>query len=113
MVSSLNCFSDYVDAGVNGLVFDHRLPDPVRSLTILLENALNNAPATARMGRRAHEKAQAFSYEAIAGRHLGIFEQLLSNDAFLTDFQAEIPNLLSQRPPKGRASDSEGTARVL
>ena len=59
------------------------------------------------------KKPQAFSYEAIAGRHLGIFEQLLSNDAFLTDFQAEIPNLLSQRPPKGRASDSEGTARVL
>lgn len=78
IVSSLECFTDFVEDGVTGLVFDHQSVDPVEQLASKIEYLITHPDAReaiARAGSRvAHDR---FRTERIAQEYLDDFESLL------------------------------------
>jgi glycosyltransferase involved in cell wall biosynthesis len=77
IVSSLECFSDFLRPSENGLQFNHRTNDPAGELARALENALSDWDRTRELGRRGIITAQAFSFPGIANKFLEEFERLL------------------------------------
>ena len=59
VVSDLACFRDFVEPGVNGLVFDHRGSDAVERLTHALGTLIADPELSARLGAAASLTAQA------------------------------------------------------
>ena len=78
IVSALACFRDYVEDDANGFVFDHRTPEPAKSLAARLSEILNlpNEKLVS-IGEAAHTTATEFSVENVAPRYLADFEGLL------------------------------------
>lgn len=75
IVSSLECFADFVHDGENGWVFDHRGTDPVTALANVLRDAMGDAPGRRRRGIRGRAEAEGHSVAAIASRYLEEFAQ--------------------------------------
>lgn len=73
VVSSLECFADFVREGENGLVFDHRRRDPVGELTRVLRSVLEREDGRRRLGSAAAVTALGFSTQNIAKRYLEMF----------------------------------------
>lgn len=74
VVSDLACFRDYVDDGVNGLVFDHTVRAPEEALAATLARVLGDAQLAARLGARARVCAQRFGTAAIADDYLRLLD---------------------------------------
>ena len=81
VVSDLTCFRDFLEPGVNGLIFDHRAPDAVTRLSDSLDRLISDPAGAARMGEAAARTAQRFSYSAVAEQFLSDFESLLRDRA--------------------------------
>lgn len=79
IVSSLECFQDFVEDQVNGFVFNHRSPDAVKELSLIIENLIMNQDLCKEVGLRASETSCKFSNQYIANRYLSEFELLLDN----------------------------------
>lgn len=80
IVSSLNCFADYIADGVTGLQFDHRGAHPAADLAAKLALLIaepDRLQTIAEGGRRA---AANFRATAIAGRMLDDFRSLLGDE---------------------------------
>ncbi|MCA9283833.1 MAG: glycosyltransferase family 4 protein [Phycisphaerales bacterium] len=77
VVSDLACFRDFLEPGVNGLLFDHRSPDAVSLLAAALEELISDPDRAERMGQAASATAQGFGYPAVAELYLNDFEVLL------------------------------------
>jgi glycosyltransferase involved in cell wall biosynthesis len=73
IVSSLSCFSDFIEEGKTGYLFDHRAPDPEVTLANVLRSALNGSAKHIRMGLAAHKKSLEFSFESVADAFLAAF----------------------------------------
>lgn len=78
IVSNLACFKDFVEHGVTGMIFDHRLPENAAQLANTLISLVTNSELTSKMGDNAAQRAQAFGKERIAAEYLGDFETLLT-----------------------------------
>lgn len=79
VVSGLECFNDFLEPGVTGLVFNHRSGDIVSALADRLFQVLAAQPAALAMGRQAARSAENFGYQAIAQRYAAIFNQALQD----------------------------------
>ena len=79
IVSGLACFRDFIDAGVNGWVFEHRAADAAERLAGVLAAAMSDDATRNRLGARARSDAQRFSYPAIAQRYLDEFDRVLDS----------------------------------
>lgn len=77
LVSSLECFRDFVNEGQTGWVFDHRGADPEGGLVAALGKAMADPAAALEAGRRASAAAREFGYAEVAGRYLADFRELL------------------------------------
>jgi glycosyltransferase involved in cell wall biosynthesis len=77
IVSSLDCFLDFVEDGDNALTFNHRSENPISSLAQKLGEALDNWPGTVELGRRARKSAERFSFDRVAKEFISDFELLL------------------------------------
>ncbi len=77
IVSSLECFRDFIVDGTNGWVFDHRCADPARSLAACLRARLADPAGLECAGARARATSAGFSLERVAGMYLEDFESLL------------------------------------
>lgn len=77
VVSDLAVFRDYLEPGVNGLVFDHRAADAPQRLAETLRDLIRDKDLRLRMGARARQTAERFSPAAVAGRYLSLFERCL------------------------------------
>jgi glycosyltransferase involved in cell wall biosynthesis len=77
LVSSLECFDDYLEPGVNGWKFDHRVADPAQPLTDLLRKLLNHPSDLAQARKPAAKTASRFSVQAVAESFLQDFEELM------------------------------------
>ena len=76
VVSELDCFRDFVSPHVNGVIFNHRLPEP----EIALANALGALVANDsrdQMRRKAIATGADYSYAAIAQKFLTEFDRIL------------------------------------
>ncbi|HEX3730574.1 MAG TPA: glycosyltransferase family 4 protein [Opitutaceae bacterium] len=66
VVSALACFDQLVRDGDTGLVFDHRGPDPVRSLEGTLARLLGDAGERRSLAERAQAHVRQFDYSSSA-----------------------------------------------
>ena len=76
VVSSLECFRDFITAGKNGFFFDHRDENPAAQLAAQLHTTAASPENLARMGQQAVATAQQFSYPAVAKKYLDDFATL-------------------------------------
>ncbi len=81
VVSDLACFRDYLRAGENGLVFDHRAPNAGARLAATLAALAGDPARRARLAAAAWETAGHFRVEEVATRYLNDFESLLNQTA--------------------------------
>jgi len=70
VVSDLACFKDFIDADVNGLVFDHRGAAPAAELASALDRILRSPAEAQMLGGRALEKARSFEFDVVARQYL-------------------------------------------
>ena len=76
VVSSLECFRDFISEGENGFFFDHRSGNPAAQLAAQLQKAVAAPENLARVGQQAAATAQQFSYPAVAKKYLDDFAVL-------------------------------------
>lgn len=79
IVSSLECFTDFIEDGVNGFVFNHRSSSAIDELATCMERLVKDPELREKMGRKAFESSRIFSNENIADQYLSEFGQLLNN----------------------------------
>ena len=77
VVSDLAVFRDYIEQGLNGMVFNHRGPDADRMLANALGELLRHEPLRQQMGVRARVTAERFSPAAVASSYLSLFERCM------------------------------------
>ncbi|MCC6212369.1 MAG: glycosyltransferase family 4 protein [Burkholderiales bacterium] len=77
LVSSLDCFRDFVTEGRTGWVFDHRAPDPEGALAAALNVAMANPARALEIGQHAADAARKFGYAEVAVSYLADFRELL------------------------------------
>ncbi len=78
VVSNLLVFREYLEPGVNGIVFDHRSGEAVENLAAALRDLVEDADKRCRMGPAARLTAERFSPSAIADKYLQLFEKVIS-----------------------------------
>jgi glycosyltransferase involved in cell wall biosynthesis len=78
VVSDLAVFRDYLEPGMNGMVFDHRTPQAAANLAAVLRELIENTDRRERMGAAARQTAEKFSPAAIADKYLQLFEKVIS-----------------------------------
>ena len=77
IVSSLRCFDDFIEPGVSGLKFDHRVAHPDEQLASTLDQLIAAPDLLARIAAGGHRSAGRFTTAAIAARMLDDFASLL------------------------------------
>jgi len=78
-VSALGCFGDFLEAGVQGLVFDHRAADPPGALSACLLQLLSEPQTAIRLGKNAADKARKFGLDKVAEDYISLFEEVAGN----------------------------------
>ena len=78
VVSDLAVFREYLEPGVNGMVFDHRTPKAAANLSAVLRDLIEDPDRRERMGAAARQTAEKFSPAAIADKYLQLFEKVIS-----------------------------------
>ncbi len=87
VVSRLDCFTDFVHDGQNGLVFDHAAPDAAAQLAATLVRLLRDPDLRRDLGQRARQTARTYDYPIYA-------------TALLTDFgRLTAPTKPASSPP--------------
>ena len=76
VVSALDCFSDFIDDGINGVVFDHRCGNASCGLGVALLRLLRNEEERQRLGDAAAARAASFSTREIARRYIELFSSI-------------------------------------
>ncbi len=77
VVSDLACFGAFLRDGENGLVFDHRAPDPVKTLVDALWRLIEAPERTQRMSKAAASTALDFGFSTVADQYLREFRAIL------------------------------------
>lgn len=78
VVSGLEVFLEYIDPGLNGVVFDHRSSEAAANLASALRDLIGAADKRRSMGAAARATAERFSPAAIAEKYLQLFEKVVS-----------------------------------
>jgi glycosyltransferase involved in cell wall biosynthesis len=77
VVSSLNCFKDFILDGLNGLVFEHRTADPISTLAHLLVHLATDPVRLQSLASKAMKVRQSHHPRVIAHQMIDLFESLL------------------------------------
>ncbi len=77
VVSALDCFSDFIEPGRNGLVFDHRAANPAGELHAALERLIADQTLRQHLAAEAVKVCQTHSPEHIAHLMLADFQAAL------------------------------------
>lgn len=81
VVSALDCFGDFLTAGKNGLVFDHRQPDAIERLGAALGQLAESSHLREEMRAAAWGTARAYALPEIALRYLEDFRAVTERPA--------------------------------
>jgi glycosyltransferase involved in cell wall biosynthesis len=76
VVSCLDCFTDFVADGENGLVFDHTAPDAAARLAAALKKLLTDPVLRTRLAAAARHRTEQYSFPRFADALLADFETL-------------------------------------
>jgi len=77
IVSSLDCFKDFIEDRKTGYIFDHRSKDSAIELSKTLELALYDSDENKAIIENAVKKVSSFSYDKVADSYLAYFNNLL------------------------------------
>jgi len=77
VVSSLECFRDYIEPERNGWVFGEQPPDGVVNLAKILQRLAGDSEVVRRVRDQASRAAQRFALPSIADRYLSDFEEII------------------------------------
>ncbi len=77
VVSALTCFSEFIDDGRNGWIFDHRAKDASDRLASKLIDLARDEQVRAAAGSEAIKTARRFSVDAVASCYLRDFEEII------------------------------------
>jgi len=77
VVSNLRCFDDFIENGVNGLMFEHKSPDPAADLASKLARLIAEPQLIERFAKNGNMTARKFQTPEIARRMLRDFELLV------------------------------------
>jgi glycosyltransferase involved in cell wall biosynthesis len=77
VVSDLAVFRDYIEQGLNGMVFNHRGPNADRLLANALGELLRHKALRQQMGVHGRVTAERFSPAAVASSYLSLFERCM------------------------------------
>jgi glycosyltransferase involved in cell wall biosynthesis len=77
VVSSLECFRDYLQPGSNGWTFDEKAQDIAADLAETLRNVMSNGGMLRTVREQAFRTAQRFSLPNVADLYLNDFEEVL------------------------------------
>jgi len=89
VVSDLSCFRDFITAGSNGLVFNHRAPSPVFELASSLALLLGDESLRRLMGETALKVNSSHAPDRISDLFLEDFETLTGCPAHPVQFAAK------------------------
>jgi glycosyltransferase involved in cell wall biosynthesis len=78
MVSSLECFTDFISDAETGLVFDHRSHDPSIALRKKLGSIMADQTLLERVAENGYRKSADYSTDRVADQFLHDFSSLLS-----------------------------------
>lgn len=78
IVSSLECFEDFIENNVNGLVFNHRIENADTLLYETMLSLIENDGLAEKLAKNGAETALKFSIDNIAEKYLGLFANLLN-----------------------------------
>jgi glycosyltransferase involved in cell wall biosynthesis len=81
IVSDLRCFEDYIEDGVTGLRFDHRVVNPADALAVQLARLIGNPEFLRQVAAAGRDMAENFRTSVIARRMLDDFASLLAEPA--------------------------------
>lgn len=84
VVSALGCFSGFIKDGANGVVFDHRLTDPVAELTRRLTSLVQSPGRRAELRLAAWNTAREYTLPRIANELIADFRALVEPTPALT-----------------------------
>ena len=79
IVSSLECFCDFVKPQKNGYVFDHRCQDIEQNLSAVLKNAILSATENQVFSDLCSQKAKEYEIERLSKKYLQDFARLLAD----------------------------------
>ena len=79
IVSSLDCFGDFIRDGETGFIFDHRTGDPVASLRERLETVGGEEALLAQVAEAGRQKSEEYSVSRVADRFIADFSSLIQN----------------------------------
>ena len=79
LVSSLACFRDFIADGSTGFIFDHRVPDPVDSLTNRLRSIVGDETMLARVAQAGYEKTADYAASRVAEMFLRDFDSVMQD----------------------------------
>jgi glycosyltransferase involved in cell wall biosynthesis len=77
VVSDLAVFRDYLQPGINGMVFDHRAADADGKLAEAIAGLSSDPGCRSQIGSQARKTAESFSLQGVASRYLSLFERCL------------------------------------
>ena len=76
VVSNIEAFMEYMENGVNGIVFDHHAADPTGELAAALGRLIGDPGTRKEMAAAARATAERFSASAVAAEYLEVFARL-------------------------------------
>ena len=79
VVSDLAVFREYLEPGVNGMVFDHSSGEAAENLAVVMPALIGDADRRKQMAVAARKTAEGFSTAAIAERYLKLFAETLQS----------------------------------
>jgi glycosyltransferase involved in cell wall biosynthesis len=79
LVSSLDCFADFVKEEETGYIFNHKSKDPPKSFTAVFSKVLKSESKNTLISGRCIELAKEFEVEKVSKNYLMDFSKLLSN----------------------------------
>jgi glycosyltransferase involved in cell wall biosynthesis len=78
IVSNLDCFDDFIENGVNGVTFDHRVAKPELSLAYTLARVIAEPTLTERIVKNGIGSARRFHSHSIAHSMIKDFESVIT-----------------------------------
>jgi glycosyltransferase involved in cell wall biosynthesis len=78
VVSDLAVFRDYLQAGSNGMVFDHRGPEPAGALAKALRELIESPEKRRRLAEAGRRTAEEFSPGVVADMYVELMEKVVT-----------------------------------
>ena len=76
ILSDLECFNEYIEENINGLVFKSK-PQPRQNIDYLLEQIVNGTLNLSKLSKKAQKKAEQFSLSRIADQYINDFKSII------------------------------------